>query len=89
MSELKVIDVDKMADVRSLSGQFYLKSEADKVIADLRAQIVQADAECANALKESKDVLAKLEEQESVITRLKADNKRLWDFRDERKFKGA
>jgi hypothetical protein len=33
MSELKAIDVDKMADVRSLSGQFYLKSEADKVIA--------------------------------------------------------
>lgn len=26
MSELKVIDVDKMADVRSLSGQFYLKT---------------------------------------------------------------
>lgn len=32
MSELNVIDVDKMADVRSLSGQFYRKSEADKVI---------------------------------------------------------
>ena len=33
MSELKLIDVDKMADVRSLSGRFYRKSEADKVIA--------------------------------------------------------
>ena len=32
MSELKVIDVDSMADVRSLSGQFYRKSEADKYI---------------------------------------------------------
>ena len=32
MSELKVIDVDKMADVRSLSGQFYRKSEADEEI---------------------------------------------------------
>ena len=32
MSELKVIDVDKMADVRSLSGQFYRKSEAYKEI---------------------------------------------------------
>ena len=32
MSELKVIDVDKMADVRSFSGQFYRKSEADKYI---------------------------------------------------------
>ena len=32
MSELKVIDVDMMADVRSLSGQFYRKSEADKYI---------------------------------------------------------
>ena len=30
MSELKVIDVDKMADVRSLSCQFYRKSEVDK-----------------------------------------------------------
>ena len=32
MSELKVIDADMMADVRSLSGQFYRKSEADKYI---------------------------------------------------------
>ena len=32
LSELKVIDVDMMADVRSLSGQFYRKSEADKYI---------------------------------------------------------
>lgn len=32
MSELKVIDVDKMADVRSLSGQFYRKAEADEEI---------------------------------------------------------
>ena len=32
MSELKVIDVDRMADVMSLSGQFYRKSEADKYI---------------------------------------------------------
>ena len=35
MSELKVIDVDKMADVRSLSGQFYRKSEVDKKIQSL------------------------------------------------------
>ena len=32
MSELKVIDADMMADVMSLSGQFYRKSEADKYI---------------------------------------------------------
>lgn len=32
MTELKVIDVDNMADVRSLSGRFYRKSEADKEI---------------------------------------------------------
>ena len=32
MIELKVIDVDKMADVRSLSGQFYRKFEVDKYI---------------------------------------------------------
>ena len=38
MSELKVIDVDKMADVRSLSGQFYRKSEADEVISTIRAE---------------------------------------------------
>lgn len=38
MSELKVIDVDKMADVRSLSGQFYRKSEADEVISTIKAE---------------------------------------------------
>ena len=32
MSELKVIDADMMADVRSLIGQFYRKSESDKYI---------------------------------------------------------
>lgn len=39
MSELKVIDVDKMADVRSLSGQFYRKPEADKIIEYLQNQL--------------------------------------------------
>lgn len=39
MNELKVIDVDKMADVRSLSGQFYRKPEADKVIEYLQNQL--------------------------------------------------
>ena len=39
MRELKVIDVDKMADVRSLSGQFYRKPEADKVIEYLQNQL--------------------------------------------------
>lgn len=38
MSELKVIDVDKMADVRSLSGQFYRKSEIDEVISTIKAE---------------------------------------------------
>ena len=38
MSELKVIDVDRMADVRSLSGQFYRKSEADEVISTIKAE---------------------------------------------------
>ena len=38
MSELKVIDVDMMADVMSLSGQFYRKSEADEVISTIRAE---------------------------------------------------
>ena len=38
MSELKVIDVDRMADVMSLSGQFYRKSEADEVISTIRAE---------------------------------------------------
>lgn len=33
-----------------------------KTIADLRAQIVQADAECANALKESKELKADYKE---------------------------
>lgn len=39
MRELKVIDVDKMADVRSLSGQFYRKPEADAVIEYLQNQL--------------------------------------------------
>ena len=39
MIELKVIDVDKIADVRSLSGQFYRKSEADDVIEYLQNQL--------------------------------------------------
>ena len=39
MSELKVIDVDKIADVRSLSGQFYRRSEVDKVIEYLQNQL--------------------------------------------------
>lgn len=38
MNELKVIDVDKMADVRSLSGQFYRKSEVDEVISTIKAE---------------------------------------------------
>ena len=38
MSELKVIDVDKMADARSLSGQFYRKSEVDEVISTIKAE---------------------------------------------------
>ena len=38
MSELKVIDVDKMADVRSLSGQFYRKSEVDDVISTIKSE---------------------------------------------------
>lgn len=39
MIELKVIDVDKMADVRSLSGRFYRKSEVDEVIEYLQNQL--------------------------------------------------
>ena len=38
MRELKVIDVDKMADVRSLSGQFYRKSEVDDVISTIKSE---------------------------------------------------
>ena len=67
MSELKAINAYRLttntedSDVYIHNDEFgcggdlvecYLKSEADKVIAELRAQIVQADAECANALKE-------------------------------------
>ena len=39
MSELKVIDVDKMADVRSLNGRFYRKPEVDEVIEYLQNQL--------------------------------------------------
>lgn len=38
MNELKAIDVDKMADVRSLSGRFYRKSEVDEVISTIKSE---------------------------------------------------
>lgn len=34
----KVIDVDRMADVRSLSGRFYRKYEVDEAIAELKTE---------------------------------------------------
>lgn len=39
MIRLKVIDIDKMTDVRSLTGQFYRKSEVDDVIEYLQNQL--------------------------------------------------
>lgn len=57
MSELNAFDIT-VAEEGYCEGyvkyrrSVYDKSEADKVIAELRAQIVQADAERANALKE-------------------------------------
>lgn len=50
MSELKVIDVDKMADVRSLSGQFYIRSEVDKVIEYLQNQLSLARTDLLKSL---------------------------------------
>ena len=48
MSELKVIDVDKMEDVRSLSGQFYRKSEVDKKIQSLEYLCENYRCDCDN-----------------------------------------
>ena len=48
MIELKVIDVDKMADVRSLSGQFYRKSEVDKKIQSLEYLCENYRCDCDN-----------------------------------------
>ncbi len=48
MIELKVIDVDKMADVRSLSGQFYRKSEVDKTILSLEYICENYRCDCDN-----------------------------------------
>ena len=48
MSELKVIDVDKMADVMSLSGQFYRKSEVDKKIQSLEYLCENYRCDCDN-----------------------------------------
>lgn len=48
MSELKVIDVDKMADVRSLSGQFYRKPEVDKKIQSLEYLCENYRCDCDN-----------------------------------------
>ena len=50
MSELKVIDVDKMADVRSLSGRFYRKPEADEVIEYFENQLSLAKTGLLNSL---------------------------------------
>lgn len=55
MSELEVIDVDKMADVRSLSGQFYRKSEVDKKIQSLEYLCENYRFDCDNlAIKTDK-----------------------------------
>ena len=48
MIELKVIDVDKMADVMSLSGQFYRKSEVDKKIQSLEYLCENYRCDCDN-----------------------------------------
>ena len=54
MSELKVIDVDKMADVRSLSGRFYRKHEVDEVIEGLESDYKEAcdRLQTANLIKD-------------------------------------
>ncbi len=48
MSELKVIDVDKMADVRSLRGLFYRKHEADEEIQRLEKLCENYRCDCDN-----------------------------------------
>lgn len=48
MSELKVIDVDKMADVKSLSGRFYRKHEADEEIQRLEKLCENYRCDCDN-----------------------------------------
>lgn len=50
MSELKVIDVDKMADVRSLSGQFNRKPEVDEVISTIKSERNEIVKEYDNGL---------------------------------------
>ena len=62
MSELKVIDVDKMADVRSLSGQFYRKSEVDEVISTIKAERDEYRLNLSCARNEDKEI-AELEER--------------------------
>lgn len=57
MSELKAFDITVAEEgycegIVKYRRAVYDKSEVDKVIAGLRAQIVQADAECDNTLKE-------------------------------------
>jgi hypothetical protein len=71
MSELKVIDVDKMADVRSLSGRFYRKSEVDNVIAEKDAEIARLKAVRKVHVKAIESMGAGLHQDEKEICRLR------------------
>lgn len=59
--ELKVIDFDKMADVRSLSGLFYRKYEVDEAIAELKVRNVMFHDEAKYYKFENESLKAKLE----------------------------
>ena len=74
MSELKVIDVDKMADVRSLSGRFYRKSEVDKVIAEKDAKILSLEAA---VFKQKHHAELLLDERNYAETQLRHSNNKL------------
>ena len=80
MYELKVIDVDKMADVRSLSGQFYRKSEVDQVIAKLKDKCQMHDffwEGCGFAKRGFKNTIAVSEAFDKLEVELDKNNKEL------------
>ena len=80
MYELKVIDVDKMADVRSLSGQFYRKSEVDQVIAKLKDKCQMHDffwEGCGFAKRGFKNSIAVSEAFDKLEVELDKNNKEL------------
>jgi len=70
MNNLKALDVDKMADVRSLSGRFYRKSDVDDVIAAMDTEIEKLEADYKEACDRLKTANLIKDEQKAKADKL-------------------